>query len=124
MNNQNYTQKEISSSILEKPKLPILASIFSLFLLIDGVFNVLGAFPVFIIGGIMGILVGIIGIGKIVVAIGLRKSKKWSLYGLTVFVVIGIVLFLINKIDITATLLIVIEIIVLIYFWSISKKFK
>jgi len=116
--NQNLLDNQTT-----KPKLPILFNILTLLLLIDGVFTILGSFPALLIGGILagGIFI-IIGIGKIIVAIGFRKMKNWALYGLTTIVILMIIPFFKNQKDLITILTRVYEIIILVYFWYIFKK--
>ena len=126
MNGENNQQRMATPAI--KKSAPILIIIFSILLLIDGVLLVLGTIPAFLIGGIlMGGLIGIIGVGKIVAATGLRKMKKWAIYVIFGITVIGILLLVYNFFNKSAnlkdSLSILLNIVVLIYFWSIKNKF-
>ena len=122
---------------------PLPVKIFSVLIIIDGVIRLLGAIPflfVVLVGpslvikgvGIFLLTVYIvIGVLTVVTGSGLRKMKRRSLRIFTFLAVFLILLFLIVLVNEpefvidspVATLIVSLYTIMLIYFWSISKKF-
>ncbi|KKS89100.1 MAG: hypothetical protein UV65_C0039G0006 [Parcubacteria group bacterium GW2011_GWF2_43_11] len=101
----------------------------SIFLLIGGIGSLILVLPYLIISTFLGVIQLIIAVGLIATSFGLRKMKKWALYGYTVIAllnVIGAIYTFIISHTIGTTLLIetIVLVAVLIYFWAISKKFN
>jgi len=70
----------------------------------------------------------ILGIGFVIVAYGLGRMHKWALYAFTVLTIIMVIILVYSymifpKQNLSIVLSPVIEVLSLIYLWSISKKF-
>ncbi len=100
----------------------------SVLLLLGGIGSLLMVLPFLLFSLFLGIFYLITGIGFIVTSFGLRGMKKWALYSYTVIVVLGFIVslysfFTSHNIDKVQLISFGVEILILIYFWSISKKF-
>ena len=101
----------------------------SVLLLIGGILSLFWAMPLLLFSPINGLFQLVIGVGWIVLSFGLRKMKKWGLYGFIGITVLSIAATLysflmagsIGKAQIVIT---IIEVLLVIYFWKISKKFS
>lgn len=106
-------------------KAPVLVTVISWFLLISGFLNFFR--NVFGVGdfSLMGVLLIAISIVNIIVAVGLMKMKKWALYIFLATTLISLVVIFVQtgSTIITAYLPILIEILILVYFWTIRKRF-
>jgi hypothetical protein len=126
----NQPQTTIGNTVNSniKPKAPIGVKIIAWLMLLGGIGSLFIVMPYLIVNIFLAIVQLLIATGLIVTSIGLHKMKKWALYMYTVITVIGagstLYLFF-SSIDreITDFVTIGIEILVLIYLWSISKKF-
>lgn len=101
----------------------------SILLLISGIVSLIIALPFLIISTFLGIIQLIVAVGLIATSFGLRKMKRWALYGYTVITllnVIGAIYSFVTSRTIDNILLIttIVFVAVLIYFWINSKKFN
>ena len=101
----------------------------SILLLLGGIGSLFLVLPYMIISTFLGILQLIVGVGLIVTSVGLRKMKRWGLYGYTIIAIFAlfepIYYFLTSRGTDTIQLVsVAVEILFLIYFWKISKKFS
>lgn len=119
-----------------KPHAPLIVIIVSWLILLGSIGSLLLTLPLLLIGGLgqsftvlaLGLLNLVRGGGLVVVSFGLRNMRKWALYVYTALVLLGILIFIYDlvtspKPDLARNVEIVIEAIILIYFWIIYKKF-
>ncbi len=121
-------------------KAPIVVRVISFLMFIGGVFSLFGsAFLVFITFStgfkesgwllvVLTILTVVRGVGYIVISLGIRRMRRWALYAFTslaALLIIGDVLSIGSSQaeTIDASVDIGINVVLLIYFWAISKKF-
>ena len=117
---------------------PLSVKILSWLGLISGIFALFGTLPFLLLGGLgkseplflLGLISLVRGVGFVVLSFGLRKMRRWALYGYTVVAVLGILAtaysFFTNpnpSVQIKDFASAIIEALVLLYLWSISKKF-
>ena len=101
----------------------------SILLLIGGIGSLFLVLPYLIVSTFLGMAQLIVAVGLIATSFGLRKMKKWALYGYSIIAllnVVGAVYSFIASRAIDTILLIetVVLVAVLVYFWAISKKFN
>ena len=101
----------------------------SILLLIGGIGSLIMALPYLIISTFLGMLQLIIAVGLITTSFGLRKMKKWGLYGYTaiaIFALFGPIYYFLTShgTDTIQLVSVAVEILFLVYFWRISKKFN
>lgn len=100
----------------------------SILLLLGGIGSLFMVLPFLLIKPVLGLLELIIAVGLIITSFGLRGMKKWGLYGYTIITALAIIgtiySFLssrsVDNIQLGAA---VIQVLILIYFWKISKRF-
>ena len=63
-----------------RPKTPIIVIIISVLILLSGIGSLLSTLIILLFNPLAGLLNLIIGVGMIVVAVGLWRMHKWSLY--------------------------------------------
>lgn len=100
----------------------------SILLLLGGIGSLFMVLPLLLLKPILGLLQLIIAVGLISTSFGLRGMKKWGLYGYTIITALAAISttysFLISRnIDKVELGALVIQILILIYFWKISKRF-
>jgi len=110
-------------------KLPISVLIIALLLLLSGLTSTLSAFYILPSRASIGLLLFGLSLVAILIAIGLLKMGKWSLYLYTFWLIAIAVVMLyfafFTSQSIFATLSIMLPgIIILVYLWSISKIFS
>ena len=101
----------------------------SILLLIGGIGSLIMVLPYLIISTFLGVIQLIIAVGLIATSFGLRKMKKWALYGYTIVTlldVIGAIYSFVTSrtIDTISLITTIVLVAVLIYFWIISKQFN
>lgn len=124
------------SSVEVKPKTPLLVKIISWLMLLGGIFSLLGVLPFLLLGGLgksgtvllIGILNLVKGIGLVTVSFGIRRMRRWALYVFTIITVLAVIVSIYSfatspKRDLTSFVDVSIQVLVLIYFWTISKRF-
>jgi len=82
-----------------------------------------------LIGGIGSLIMALPYVGLITTSFGLRKMKKWGLYGYTaiaIFALFGPIYYFLTShgTDTIQLVSVAVEILFLVYFWRISKKFN
>jgi hypothetical protein len=100
----------------------------SILLLLGGIGSLFMVLPLLLIKPVLGLLQLVIAVGLIATSFGLRGMKKWGLYGYTIITVLAVISTIysflasrsIDKVQLGA---VVIQILILIYFWKISKRF-
>lgn len=119
-----------------KLKAPIFVIIIAWLMLIGGIFSLLGFLPFVLLGGFgkVGILffIGILnlvrGVGLIIVSFGIRSLKRWSLNIFSIITILALIVSTYNfttspKQELIEFADVGIQILVMLYFWSIQKKF-
>lgn len=131
-----------------KSKVPIFVVIISWLIRLMGFFSFFSIVPVIILSGIAFGISGsgngfllvipllILGVGLIIVSSGIRRMRRWALYTFTVITVLYTgsslyfySLYFLTKADVDLRIivsigLLVINVLTLVYLWSIYKKFK
>jgi len=103
-----------------KPKAPTLVGIITILMLLGGIMSLLSAV-------IFGVYSAAAGAVVIITAIGVRKMKRWGLYLFTLVTIVSVVAIIYYKLYIDNfgnVAGILINVVALIYLWSISKKFN
>ncbi|OFW53670.1 MAG: hypothetical protein A2163_08460 [Actinobacteria bacterium RBG_13_35_12] len=100
----------------------------SVLLLLGGIGSLFMVLPLLLFSSVLALLELIVAVGLIVTSFGLRKMKKWALYGYTAITILAIIStiysFLSSRsIDNIELIAAVIQTLILIYFWKISKRF-
>lgn len=101
----------------------------SILLLIGGIGSLFVALPYLLISPFLGLLQLVIAVGLIATSFGLRKMKKWGLYGYTAIAALALFGIIYNFLashgkDTMQIVAAIVEVLFLIYFWRISKKFN
>lgn len=120
-----------------KSKKPVLVVIIGGLMLLGGIGNLLVTLPLLLIGGLgrSGALFGlgglslIKGVGLVVVSFGIRQMRRWALYALITLTVLGTIVSIYSFMasqerGLAGFADTAIQIIMLLYFWSISEKFS
>ncbi len=108
-------------------KAPMIVIVISWLMLLGGILQLPIALLSFFIDTFNGVLIFAIAIISIVTSFGLRKMKKWALYIFTVMTVLSIAqiaYWYILTGSITNSTILLVQIIILVYFWIIYKKFS
>ena len=129
--NQSPVQQET------KPKAPGIVIAVSWLMFLSGISSLLFTLPALLIGGIAknGVIFGlggislIVGVGFIVSSFGLRQMRKRALYTLTGLTIVGVLSALYSFMtsptqDFTNLVTYAVQIIIVVYFWAISKQFS
>ena len=100
----------------------------SVLLLLGGIGSLFMVLPLLLIKPTLALLELIIAVGLIVTSFGLRAMKKWALYGYTIITVLAIISTIYSflsshNIDSIQLVAAVIQTLILVYFWKISKRF-
>ncbi len=118
-----------------KAKAPIFVIIIAWGMLLSGIGSLLVIAPFLLLGGgmsedsfIYGVIFGFGGIGFVIVSFGIRKMRRWALYSFTALIVLIIGASLYSFAtgqagDLMDFAVVAIQILVLGYFWTISKRF-
>ncbi len=119
---------EIGTNLEKSPFLSPVKNIAAL-LLIDGILKSLGALLAMLFSPLSGIILLITGAGLIIVSFGLRRMRRWALYGYTFISLLSLAAMAyfsiaFRQFDSKTLVVTTLEILVLIYFWRISKKFQ
>jgi len=126
--NQPKPMTENTASSSTKPKAPVGVKIVAWLMLLGGIGSLFIVLPFLIINLALGILQLLIAAGLIATSFGLHGMKKWALYVYTVITVLALgsaiySFFTSSTREITDFAAAAIQILVLIYLWSISKRF-
>lgn len=121
-------QHKVISSSSQPIKLPGLAKLFTLLLILSGVLNILNILPMLLFDGILAAgIFSIIGIAQIIIAMGIRRMKPWSFHALTGLILLSILSFVAMCIDggvnISNSGLFLVQMIFFIYLRNVSKQF-
>ena len=100
----------------------------SILLLLGGIGSLFMVLPLLLLKPILGLLQLIIAVGLIATSFGLRRMKKWGFYGYAVITAIAAIstiysFIATHSIANLESIALVIQILILIYFWKISKRF-
>lgn len=122
---------------VERHKAPLFVIIVAWLMLIGGVFSLLGVLPFLLLGGfgkegiifLLGIINLIKGVGLVAVSFGIRYMRKWALYTFTVLTILAVVVsmysfFTTPNYDFVSFADVLIQVLVLVYFWAVAKKFS
>ena len=116
----NFTDKTVQQTVKQKARTPIGIIIVALLILFNGIGS--------LILGLISFDITILLMAAILIAtaIGLRKMKRWGLYLFTVATVLGIAanIYASSFRNLSLLLKNAIQVIVLLYFWFIHKRFK
>lgn len=131
-----YTTSPSNSQQVVRHKAPLFVIIVAWLMLIGGVFTLLGVLPLLLLGGfgksgiifLLGVINLIKGAGLVAVSFGIRYMRKWALYTFTVLTIIAAAVslytfFTTEKPDIIVFADTMIQVLVLVYFWAVAKKF-
>lgn len=111
-----------------KPRAPLFVKIIAWLMLLSGIGRLFMVLPFLLINRALGVLQLLIAVGLIVTSFGLHGMKRWSLYVFTAITVLAVgasaYTFFTSPIkEITEFASAGIQVLVLVYFWAISKKF-
>ncbi|MFH1233887.1 MAG: hypothetical protein V1649_04550 [Patescibacteria group bacterium] len=111
-----------------KIKAPLLVKIIAWLMLLGGIGQLFSVLLFLLISPIFGTLQLLVAVGLIITSFGLHGMKKWALYVFTVITTLALgaatYSFLTSsKKEVIEFMFAGIQILVLIYFWVISKKF-
>jgi uncharacterized membrane protein HdeD (DUF308 family) len=126
--NSNIAQTH-SSPTETRPRTSIIVIIIAWIMLLVGILVLLLALPSFLLADIVtGIITLVQGVGLIAVSFGIRRMRRWALYTFTALTVLAIgegLYALTNSLVSSTDELAAIGIFVLVlgYFWVISKRF-
>ncbi|MFH1175744.1 MAG: hypothetical protein V1698_03415 [bacterium] len=106
-------------------KNPTIANILIFLLMLGGILNILLGIPILLLNLAHGIISLLIGVGQIIIAISLKKQKRWAFYGL-IFIVILLIATNIyaGKKDLRMIIPIILDIAMIGYFFNFYKKIK
>ena len=127
-NTPSQQMKEITPTPEVKFKTPLFVKIIAWLMLLRGIGGLFMALPFLLLNRILGGLYLLIAVGLIATSFGLQRMKKWSLYVFTAMTVLlvglSIYSFFTSSVKNMADFADAgIQVLVLIYFWVISKKF-
>ena len=121
-------QQDIPPTESRKRRAPLPVIIASRLMLVGGVIEVIVALimlrlPIFLP---LAAFLLIIGLGLLVIAFGVGKMRKWGLYGYSFIAVLSVALAgvtLITESNVVSIGLAGVQVIFLVYFWSIRRQF-
>ncbi len=126
------TQTKIQLNNYEiKSKKPILLVIFARLIFLFGLLTLYGSYVLLSVFSAFGLKITTvytiaIAIGSMIIGIGIGYMRRWALYGFTVFAIFNLISAS-QSISFSTTFSIVVNLIIpagmLIYFWSLRKKF-
>jgi len=123
MEQQKYSSE---TNKIQKKNAPVPVLILGILMGLGGITQILTGFVVSLISLSIGVISIGLGIGLVVVAIGIRKMRKWALYAFTVIAVLGGIGAGISLMSVPNTVLLgvaAIQFVLLVYFWSIRRQF-
>lgn len=111
-----------------KPPIPLLVKIMGWIMLIKGVGELLLAFFLLLFAPIIGMLGLFFAVGLIITSFGIRHLKQWALYAFTGITTLAVGAFgysflVSTEVDMLSIGALVLQVLFLIYFWSIAEKF-
>jgi len=115
-----------NQSMQQKAKTPIGVIIVAVLLLLNGVGTlVLGVMSLMFMPP-LGVILLLLAVILITTAVGIRKMKRWGLYLFTVATIlaVGLNLYATSYKNLSLLLNNAVQVLILIYFWSIHKRFK
>jgi hypothetical protein len=120
--------EKTNETTFKRARKPILFIIFALFLLSGGISSLFPALYLSSFRPLLGLLLCGLSLADIIIAIGFLKMKKWSIYLytfwlITIAVIILYFAFVTSQGIFTTFAVILPGVIILIYLWTISKKF-
>lgn len=123
-----FNQTDQPSVQTIKIKAPLFVTIVAWILLLGGIGKLLLVLPFMLVSPALGLLQLSIAVGLIAVSFGIRHMRKWALYAFTAIAILTVIItsydFLTSsKKELSIFVDVAGEMIILIYFWAISKKF-
>jgi bacteriorhodopsin len=107
---------------------PLLVKIIAWLMIIGGALSLLGVLPALLIFPALGILQLIIAVGNIIVAVGILRLRRWAFYVFVALALLSIIVYGYNYITPirqgSDLFVVLVEVALLIYFWSVRKLFK
>lgn len=119
-----------------KSEAPMFVVIVAWIMLLIGILSLLFTAPLLLLGGTgeigvifwLGVSSFVQGVGLVVVSFGIRRMRRWALYVFTALTVLAVGVFLYSfatkpAVDSTEFAGMVVQVLVLAYFWIVSKRF-
>lgn len=115
-----------TQAVQPKPKTPISIIIVALLMLLNGIGALVLGLMSFMFIPALSIPLILLAAILITTAVGIRKMKRWGLYLFTIATVlaVGLNLYATSFKNLSLLLNNTIQVIILVYFWSIHKRFR